>query len=93
MPKAEPLTPSALSVPQITPKAATPARTLSAPPATPQSQAVANSEPKPNQMPLQIRLPREEIRAIKIAAAEREQTISDFMLACFHAYIKDGTRA
>jgi hypothetical protein len=39
-------------------------------------------------MPLQIRLSREDVRAIKIAAAEREQTISDFMLACFHAYMK-----
>jgi uncharacterized protein (DUF1778 family) len=36
-------------------------------------------------MPLQIRLPREEVKAIKVAAAEAEQTISDFMLACFHA--------
>jgi uncharacterized protein (DUF1778 family) len=36
-------------------------------------------------MPLQVRLPREEVRKIKIAAAEREQTVSDFMLACFHA--------
>jgi hypothetical protein len=40
------------------------------------------------QMPLQVRLPRHEVRAIKIAAAEREQTISDFMLACFHASMK-----
>lgn len=93
MPKAEPLTPSALSVPQITPKAATSARTVSAPLAAPQSESVTKSESKQNQMPLQIRLPREEVRAIKIAAAEREQTISDFMLACFHAYMKDGTHA
>ena len=44
-------------------------------------------------MPLQVRLPRDEVRAIKIAAAEREQTISDFMLACFHAYMKSGKSA
>jgi uncharacterized protein (DUF1778 family) len=44
-------------------------------------------------MPLQLRLPRAEVRAIKIAAAEREQTLSDFMLACFHAYIKDEKHA
>jgi uncharacterized protein (DUF1778 family) len=36
-------------------------------------------------MPLQLRLPRDEVRRIKIAAAEREQTISQFMLACVHA--------
>ena len=33
--------------------------------------------------PLQVRLGREDIRAIKIAAAESEQTISDFLLGCF----------
>jgi hypothetical protein len=33
-------------------------------------------------MLLQVRLPRDEVRAIKIVAAEREQTISEFMLAC-----------
>jgi uncharacterized protein (DUF1778 family) len=43
---------------------------------------------KPEQIPLQVRLPRAEVRAIKIAAAERDQTISDFMLACFHAYME-----
>jgi uncharacterized protein (DUF1778 family) len=42
--------------------------------------------PKP--MPLQVRLPREEVRAIKVAAAQREQTVSDFMLVCFHVYMK-----
>jgi len=84
MPKAEPLTPAALSVGQITPKAATPARSASVVAAT----AKSGHTTKAPQMPLQIRLPREEVRAIKIAAAEREQTISDFMLACFHAYMK-----
>jgi hypothetical protein len=39
-------------------------------------------------VPLQIRLQREEVKAIKVAAAEREQTISDFMLACLHAFMK-----
>jgi len=49
------------------------------------------SEPaKSEQIPLQVRLPRAEVRAIKIAAAARDQTISDFMLACFHAYMKSS---
>jgi len=43
---------------------------------------------KADQMPLQVRLPRHEVRAIKIAAAQSEQSISDFMLACFHAFMK-----
>lgn len=75
-----------MEAPQITPKAATPAR-------APQSAAPrvrASNEPKPDQLPLQVRLPRHEVRAIKVAAAENEQTVSDFMLACFHAYMKSG---
>ena len=86
MPKAEPLTPAALVVPQITPKAATGARSVLMP-------AKAQLMPKAEQVPLQIRLPRDEVRAIKIAAAESEQTISDFMLSCFHAYMKTGKHA
>ena len=84
MPKPVPLTPAVMDAPQVTPQAATPARGASkkAPPPR-----------KPPQMPLQVRLPRDEVRAIKIAAAEREQTVSDFMLACFHAYMKSGKHA
>jgi hypothetical protein len=44
----------------------------------------------PEQIPLQVRLPRDEVRTIKIAAAERDQTISDLMIAFFHAYMKSG---
>lgn len=87
MPKAEPLTPAALAVPQITPRAATSARSQ-------EPTAAPGRPPKTVQMmPLQLRLPRAEVRAIKIAAAEREQTLSDFMLACFHSYIKDEKHA
>ena len=80
MPKPVPLTPTLVDAPQITPQAATRPRT-------------ATKAPKIEQLPLQVRLPRDEVRAIKIAAAEREQTISDFMLACFHAYMKAGEHA
>lgn len=84
MAKAEPLTPAALSTPQITPKAATPPR---------MPKAVASDvQVKRTQVPLQIRIPRQDARAIKIAAAEGEQTISDFMLACFHAYMHGRNR-
>lgn len=83
MAKAIALTPDVLKVPQHTPQAATPARVPVA------TKAELAPQPKPDQVPLQVRLPREEVRAIKVAAAERDLTISDFMLACFHAYMKD----
>jgi len=80
MAKPTALTPDALAPSAITPPAATTPR-------GPQRKKPAEAKP----MPLQVRLPREDVRAIKIAAAEREQTISDFMLACFHAYMKACT--
>ena len=50
----------------------------------PRTPRISAPRPEPT-MPLQLRLPRDEVRRIKIAAAEREQTISQFMLACVHA--------
>jgi hypothetical protein len=91
MAKAIALTPDALRVPQHTPQAATPARSPAAPAA--KAEAKPKPTPKPDQVPLQVRLPREEVRAIKIAAAEAELTISDFMLACFHSSMKSGKHA
>ena len=82
MAKAVALTLDAMSVAQITPKAATPAR------AAPAVKDPAPPVPKVVQVPLQVRIPKEDARAIKVAAAERDLTISDFMLACFHAYMK-----
>jgi hypothetical protein len=79
MPKPTALTPELVEAPQVTPQAATAPRSA--------IRAAAPKAPKPLPIPLQLRLPREEVRAIKIAAAEREQTLSDFMLACFHAYM------
>jgi len=78
MAKAVPLTLDTLKAPQITPQAATPARQAGG------GQGAAPAVPKTPQVPLQVRIPKDEARAIKIAAAEREQTISEFMLACFH---------
>jgi uncharacterized protein (DUF1778 family) len=37
---------------------------------------------------LQIRIAADEAKAIKRAALDADQTISDFMLACFHARMK-----
>ena len=84
MPKAISLTAEALVAPQITPPAATPPRRELKP---------KKAEPKEEQVPLQVRLPRDQVRAIKVAAAERDLTISDFMLACFHAHLKSGMHA
>lgn len=87
MAKALALTPDALNAPQITPKAATPARGANAPAATELSPS--KTKKKTEQMfPLQIRIPKEDLKAIKMAATSREQTVSDFMLACFHAHMK-----
>jgi hypothetical protein len=87
MPKPTVLTPDALAPVTTTPPAATtPRGSARKAAALPSPKPVVPQPVKP--VPLQVRLPRAEVRAIKIAAAEREQTISDFMLACFHAYIK-----
>jgi hypothetical protein len=45
--------------------------------------------PKIDQVPLQVRWPRGEVKAVKLAAVQQDfPTVSDFMLACFHAYMK-----
>lgn len=80
MAKAEALTLDALTTSQIIPRSATPAR------GTATSVAPVPLEPK-DQVPLQLKIPRKEARAIKIAAAERDMTIRDFMLTCFHDYM------
>jgi hypothetical protein len=79
MPKPTVLTPEALSPAIVSsPAAAT----------SPRTPAKAKPLPAVKTMPLQVRLPRDEVKAIKVAAAQSEQTISEFMLACFHAYMK-----
>lgn len=37
---------------------------------------------------MQIHLPKHEYRAIKVQAAEEDQSLSAFMLQCFHAYMR-----
>ena len=45
--------------------------------------------PKIGQVPLQVRWPRAEVKAAKLVSVEDDfATMSDFMLACFHAYMK-----
>lgn len=63
----------------------------------PRIEAVPVAAPKPAkppkivkapQVPLQIRISAADAKAIKRAALEADQTISEFMLACFHASMK-----
>jgi hypothetical protein len=58
-----------------------------APPAKDQPKLKA-SKAKVQHVPLQIRIPAADAKAIKIAAVQADQTISDFILACIHAKIK-----
>jgi hypothetical protein len=50
--------------------------------------------PKVGQVPLQVRWPRTEVKAAKLAAVQDDfPTVSDFMLACFHEYMKSRKHA
>jgi hypothetical protein len=44
--------------------------------------------------PLQVRWPGEDVKAAKVAAIQLDfPSVSDFMLACFHAYMKSDNQA
>jgi hypothetical protein len=81
MAKALVLSEDALAAPVAPPRAA---QTVTAVPPAPRQA----KPPKVSQVPLQIRIPAAEAKAIKRAALDADQTISDFMLACFHAHMK-----
>ena len=65
-----------------------------APPAAVAPVAANDPPPKPRRaakvehVPLQIRIPASDAKAIKIAAVQADQTISEFILACIHAKLK-----
>ena len=71
---------------------------LAAPVEQPRASQTARPAPSPAKaakpakgptVPLQIRIPAAEAKAIKRAMLDSDhKTISDFMLACFHAFIK-----
>ena len=49
--------------------------------------------PKAKVVPLQVRWPASEVKAAKLATIQGDfTTVSDFMLACFHAYMKTAKR-
>ena len=92
MAKALVLSEDTLAAPVIQPRAAQPPRApslASVPASEPEPKpAKAAKVPKAPQVPLQIRIGANEAKAIKRAALEADQTISDFLLACFHASMK-----
>jgi hypothetical protein len=57
--------------------------------AIPESQVKRQVEEK--REPLQVRWPAADVKAVKRAALEADQTVSDFMLACFHACMNRDT--
>lgn len=73
--------------------------TLAVVPSVPQAaQVKASTEehkrgkaaPRVEREPLQVRWPVEDVKAVKLAAIQMDfPTVSDFMLACFHAYMKN----
>jgi hypothetical protein len=75
-----PPVPKAAQISQVTPK-----------PTRKQGREVLKQEPRE---PLQVRWPGEDVKAVKLAALELDfPTVSDFMLACFHAYMKNHKKA
>lgn len=86
MAKALVLSEEALAAPPPPPRAAQSER----PPAPAEAAPAAPKPVKPPQTPLQIRIEASQAKAIKRAALEADQTLSEFMLACFHAYMKNG---
>jgi hypothetical protein len=74
--------PSVPRAAQVTTPAAGPGRAKPAP------------VPKVEREPLQVRWPVEDVKAAKLAAIQLDfPTVSDFMLACFHAYMKTHKQA
>jgi hypothetical protein len=66
---------------------------LAPPPAPAPAPANKGAADKAKKEPLQVRWPREEVKAAKIASLQQGfPTVSDFMLACFHAYIKGAQK-
>jgi len=73
-----------LSEPAHTPTAATAPRTL--------KERRAEVDPSKNDTPVNFRWPKAEGKAMKKAALEEDETIQDFMLSCFHAFIKEKSK-
>ena len=54
-----------------------------------QGRAARSKQQEEPKEPLQVRWPGSDVKAAKLAAIQLDfPTVSDFMLACFHAYMK-----
>jgi len=63
-------------------------------PGTPVESKRGKPAPKAQVVPLQVRWPASDVKAAKLATIQGDfPTVSDFMLACFHAYMKAIKRA
>jgi hypothetical protein len=90
MAKALELSADTLTAPPV-PKAAQIVTQTSEPRRGREARAAAKTEPRE---PLQVRWPGDEVKAAKLAAIQLDfPTVSDFMLACFHAYMKTHKQA
>ena len=88
MPKAVELSEETMTAPPI-PRAAQVAPSMPGAATARRGREVTKAEPK--REPLQVRWPEDDIKAAKIASIQSGfSTVSDFMLACFHAYMKKG---
>ena len=72
----------------LTPEALAPSAASTPAAATTPRGASKKKPPEAKPKPLQVRWPPVDVIAVKVASAKAEQTISEFMLACFHAYMK-----
>lgn len=84
MAKPSTLTIDVMNAPQATPQGALPPRGFIEAPAKKKADAPAEKK----DALVQIRCRRSDAKAIKQAALDADMTISDFMLVCFHTYIK-----
>ena len=90
MAKALELTAETLTAPPI-PRAAQTAPQATEPRRGREVKPTAKAEPRE---PLQVRWPGEDVKAAKVAAIQLDfPSVSDFMLACFHAYMKSDNQA
>jgi hypothetical protein len=61
------------------------------PAAEPRKGREVKAAPQEPREPLQVRWPGEDVKAAKLAALQMDfPTVSEFMLACFHAYMKNA---
>jgi len=87
MAKAIDLSDNVLTTASPVPKAAQP--TISG--AQPQK---TKSAAKAQREPLQVRWPAQDVKAAKLATIQLDfPTVSDFMLACFHAYMRTNNQS